>query len=243
MYEHCFKNLNVNIWSRLRRCRAPLIGFSGETYHPLGVIDLRVTMGEAGRNKTMLMEFAIVKFCSPYNVIIGRTGMRSLRAIGSTIYSMIKFPTNQGIMRMETSREALWECRQLERVQGEREGSPALSPIVRTSTRNRDSYTLTEKMVQSLIHTTRFLRTTFRKHKVTVVTDGPIEEILKLFERKGPMKEISKARVGNYKPGIPQSGSIGRYQNKTIGRGNKQQQERERSKQRTRGKTKLQSRS
>ncbi|GJT37995.1 reverse transcriptase domain-containing protein [Tanacetum coccineum] len=73
MYEHCFRNLNINIRSRLRRCRAPLIG---------------------------------------------RIGMRSLRAVGFTIHSMIKFPTNQGIMTMETSREALWECRQLERVQG-----------------------------------------------------------------------------------------------------------------------------
>ncbi|GKD66988.1 hypothetical protein Tco_1309096 [Tanacetum coccineum] len=40
MYEHCFQNLGVNIRSRLRRCRIPMIGFSGETFHPLGVIDL-----------------------------------------------------------------------------------------------------------------------------------------------------------------------------------------------------------
>ncbi|GJX07995.1 hypothetical protein Tco_0195927 [Tanacetum coccineum] len=44
--------------------------------------------------------------------------MRSLGAVGSTIHSMIKFPTNQGIVTIETSREALWECRHLERVQG-----------------------------------------------------------------------------------------------------------------------------
>ncbi|GKC97173.1 hypothetical protein Tco_1167448 [Tanacetum coccineum] len=44
--------------------------------------------------------------------------MRILSAVGSTIHSMIKFPTNQGIVIMETSRETLWECRQLERVQG-----------------------------------------------------------------------------------------------------------------------------
>ncbi|GJU25829.1 hypothetical protein Tco_1164450 [Tanacetum coccineum] len=81
MYEYCFRNLSVNIRSRLRKCRAPLIGFSGETYHPLGIIDLRVTMGKAGRNKTVLMEFAIVKCRSSYNVIIGRTGMRSLIAL------------------------------------------------------------------------------------------------------------------------------------------------------------------
>ncbi|GKB20370.1 reverse transcriptase domain-containing protein [Tanacetum coccineum] len=118
MYEHYFRDLNVNIRSRLRRCRAPMVGFSGETYHPMGVIDLRVTMGRVGRSKMVLMEFAIIKCRSPYDVIIGRTGMRSLGAVGSTIHSMIKFPTNQGIVTIETSREALWECRQLERVQG-----------------------------------------------------------------------------------------------------------------------------
>ncbi|GJS68728.1 hypothetical protein Tco_0683293 [Tanacetum coccineum] len=286
MYEHCFRNLSINIRSRLRRCRALLIGFLGETYHPLGVIDLRVTMGEAGRNKTALMEFIIVKFYSPYNVIIGRNRMRILKAVGSTIYSMIKFPTNQGIMRIETSREALWECRQLERVQGswkeddgkglgqskrakrgsilgrnsgekknrgrkvpqtfgdkgrnrsrpgksagihpkphpkrskpnmkfipatnnhrqrnktissvlmvEREGvQEHVSYVSRPLQGMKICYTPTEKMVQALIHTTRSLRITFRKHKVTVVTDGPMDEILKLFGREGPMEEISKER-------------------------------------------------
>ncbi|GJZ68941.1 reverse transcriptase domain-containing protein [Tanacetum coccineum] len=95
MYEHCFRNLNVNIRSKIRRCRALMVGFLGETYHPLGVIDLRVTIGRAGRSKTVLMEFVIIKYRSPYNVIIGRTRMRSLGR-----------------------REALWECRQLEKVQG-----------------------------------------------------------------------------------------------------------------------------
>ncbi|GJT27483.1 reverse transcriptase domain-containing protein [Tanacetum coccineum] len=118
MYEHCFRNLDVSIRLRFKRCEIPMVGFLGETYHPLVIIDLRVTMGRVGRNKMVLMEFAIIKCRSPYNVIIGRTGMRSLGAVGSTIHSMIKFPTNQGIVTMETSREALWECQQLERVQG-----------------------------------------------------------------------------------------------------------------------------
>ncbi|GKE36873.1 reverse transcriptase domain-containing protein [Tanacetum coccineum] len=120
MYEHCFKNININIRSKLRRRRAPMVGFSREIHHLLGVIDLRVTMGRAGRSKTMLMDFAIIKCRSLYNVIIGRTIMRSLGAVGSTIYSLIKFSSNQEIVTMETSREALWECRQLERVQGSR---------------------------------------------------------------------------------------------------------------------------
>nr|GEX47998.1 reverse transcriptase domain-containing protein [Tanacetum cinerariifolium] len=46
-----------------------------------GIIDLRVTMGKAERNKTVLIEFVIIKWHSPYNVIIGRTEMRRLRSV------------------------------------------------------------------------------------------------------------------------------------------------------------------
>nr|GFC41616.1 reverse transcriptase domain-containing protein [Tanacetum cinerariifolium] len=97
--------------SRLRKSNAPLVGFSGEIYHPLGLIDLKVTMGELGRNKNVLLEFTIVKCRSSYNVILGRTGMRSIRAMGSTIHSMINFSTANGIANLKTIREALRECR------------------------------------------------------------------------------------------------------------------------------------
>ncbi|GKB86744.1 hypothetical protein Tco_0959016 [Tanacetum coccineum] len=48
---------------------------------------------------------------------MGRTRMISLEAVGSTIHSMIKFLTDQGVVKMETSKEALWGCRQLENMQ------------------------------------------------------------------------------------------------------------------------------
>ncbi|GJU52945.1 hypothetical protein Tco_1226659 [Tanacetum coccineum] len=57
---------------------------SGEIYHPLGLVDLRVTMGEPGRSKAVILEFSIVKCYSPYNIILGRTWMRSHGAVGST---------------------------------------------------------------------------------------------------------------------------------------------------------------
>nr|GEY64815.1 reverse transcriptase domain-containing protein [Tanacetum cinerariifolium] len=114
MYEHCFKSFDVDVKSKLRKANGPLVGFSGETYHPLGLIDLRVTMGEPGKSKTVLLEFAIVKCRSPYNVIIGRTEMRILREVGLTIHSMIKFLTDKGVATMRTSKEALWEYKQIE---------------------------------------------------------------------------------------------------------------------------------
>ncbi|GJZ10959.1 reverse transcriptase domain-containing protein [Tanacetum coccineum] len=54
----------------------------------------------------------------PYNVILGRTGLRSLGAVASTIHSMINFPTANGIATMTTKRETLQECRRMEEAQG-----------------------------------------------------------------------------------------------------------------------------
>ncbi|GKE53278.1 reverse transcriptase domain-containing protein [Tanacetum coccineum] len=58
-------------------------------------------------------------------------------------------------------------------------------------------YTLTKNMAQALIHTTRSLRAIFRKHKVKVVTDGPMEEILKLSGREGWLAKWA-AKVRTY---------------------------------------------
>nr|GEW61225.1 reverse transcriptase domain-containing protein [Tanacetum cinerariifolium] len=80
MYEHCFRNLGPDIKAKLRESRVPLVGLSGEVNYLLGVIDLSVTMGEHDRVWMAMMEFSIVKFHSPYNIILGRTGMRSLGA-------------------------------------------------------------------------------------------------------------------------------------------------------------------
>ncbi|GJV27864.1 hypothetical protein Tco_1384312 [Tanacetum coccineum] len=100
MYEHCFRNLGTEIKAKLRESRVPLVGFSEEVNNMIGVIDLNITMRELDRLRTVTMEFAVVKCHSPYNVILGRTGMRSLGAVASTIHSMIKFPTVNEIATM-----------------------------------------------------------------------------------------------------------------------------------------------
>ncbi|GJU87284.1 hypothetical protein Tco_1294830 [Tanacetum coccineum] len=46
------------------------------------------------RTRTVMIEFRVVKSPSPYNTIIGRTEMRSLGAVASTIDYIIKFPTS-----------------------------------------------------------------------------------------------------------------------------------------------------
>ncbi|GKC61744.1 reverse transcriptase domain-containing protein [Tanacetum coccineum] len=117
IYEHFFRNLSYRTRSRLKESRIPLVGFLGEVSYLLGVIDLEVTMGECGKTRTVIIEFAVVKSPSPYNALLGRTGMRSLGAVASTIHSMIKFPNSNGISTIATTRETLKECRQIKEAQ------------------------------------------------------------------------------------------------------------------------------
>ncbi|GJR42504.1 reverse transcriptase domain-containing protein [Tanacetum coccineum] len=66
-------------------------------YHCSGD-DPLVIQAEIGGNytrkgsKTITTDFIIVRAPSPYNVILGRPGIRQLGAIASTIHSLIKFP-------------------------------------------------------------------------------------------------------------------------------------------------------
>ncbi|GJV86272.1 hypothetical protein Tco_1530210, partial [Tanacetum coccineum] len=41
------------------------------------------------------------KASSPYNIILGRTGIKELRAISSITHAMMKFPTPWGVQRIE----------------------------------------------------------------------------------------------------------------------------------------------
>ncbi|GJZ85541.1 hypothetical protein Tco_0650880 [Tanacetum coccineum] len=112
------RNLRAKTKANLNESRTPLVGFFGEVSYPIGTINLSVTMRKPRRLRTVPMEFAVVKSHSPYNVILGQKCLRSLGAVASTIHSMIKFPTANGIATMTTKRETLQECRRMEEARG-----------------------------------------------------------------------------------------------------------------------------
>ncbi|PWA68194.1 reverse transcriptase domain-containing protein [Artemisia annua] len=60
------------------------------------------------------MRFTVIRAPSPYNVILGRSGLKALRAIPSTIHAMMKFPTPRGIATLVTRSTTVSECRKLE---------------------------------------------------------------------------------------------------------------------------------
>lgn len=114
MYEHYFLNFDPSIRSWLTKTNTLLVGFSGEAINPLGKIELEVCFGSEGLYRRTTMKFAVVRSPSPYNIILGRSGIKQLRVIPSTIHSMMKFPTPRGIATLATRFIIISECRKLE---------------------------------------------------------------------------------------------------------------------------------
>ncbi|PWA94888.1 reverse transcriptase domain-containing protein [Artemisia annua] len=117
MYEHCFEQLNDEQKKTMRPPKTPLVGFSGQLLWPLGVVTLSLTMSDyRGRgSKTIMAEFMVIRAPSPYNVILGRPGMRQLGAIASTIHALIKFPVKSGVATVRGEANRPSECHQITR--------------------------------------------------------------------------------------------------------------------------------
>ncbi|GAV88208.1 hypothetical protein CFOL_v3_31631, partial [Cephalotus follicularis] len=79
LYKHAFDQLRIPA-DQLKPVKTPLIGFAGETIHPLGSINLSVVAGTAPRQTQVEMTFLVVDTPSPYNAIIGRPGLNLLEA-------------------------------------------------------------------------------------------------------------------------------------------------------------------
>ncbi|GJR84539.1 reverse transcriptase domain-containing protein [Tanacetum coccineum] len=117
MFEHRFENLSPAIKARLKETQMGLVGFTGEATKPLGKIELEVCFGSEGLCRRTTMKFTVIRAPTPYNVILGRTGLRALRSIPSTIHSMMKFPTPRGIATLVTRSVIISECSRLEKKQ------------------------------------------------------------------------------------------------------------------------------
>ncbi|PWA83499.1 reverse transcriptase domain-containing protein [Artemisia annua] len=77
--------------------------------------------------KTITADFMIVQAPSPYNIILGRTGMRRLGAIASTIHSLLKFPIPSGVTIVQGDIPRNNECFQVSQKR-EREPEEVTTP-------------------------------------------------------------------------------------------------------------------
>lgn len=74
----------------------PLRSFAQEESQPEGVVELSVMVAKAPTSSTQMMEFFVVQAKSPYNNIMDRDWLNSVRAGGSTYHHIMKIPTKGG---------------------------------------------------------------------------------------------------------------------------------------------------
>nr|GFB17991.1 reverse transcriptase domain-containing protein [Tanacetum cinerariifolium] len=117
MFKHCFDSLNPGIKDRLKETHIDLVGFAGEILKPLDKIELELCLKNEELCRRMSMKFIVVRDPSPYNIILGRTRLKTLWVIMSTFHSMMNFLTLKGVSMLVARIIIIAECKRLEKKQ------------------------------------------------------------------------------------------------------------------------------
>ncbi|XP_064992407.1 uncharacterized protein LOC135629149 [Musa acuminata AAA Group] len=96
LYFDAFQKLGLARENLSPVCSA-LTGFTGDSISPLGAITLPLTLGVPPKSKTVMTAFLVVDLPTAYNAILGRSTLNKVRAVVSTYYQTIKFPTHAGV--------------------------------------------------------------------------------------------------------------------------------------------------
>lgn len=92
--------------SLLKQERTTLIGFAGEMTYALGSIKLAVTAGDVRK----IVEFIVINRLTPFNDILGRLWLYSMKAVPSTYYHCMKFPTPKSIETIRGNQKSSRTC-------------------------------------------------------------------------------------------------------------------------------------
>ncbi|GFY93780.1 hypothetical protein Acr_09g0002260 [Actinidia rufa] len=95
--------------SRKRHARSAF-RFGGNTTHPLGWINLPITLGTEPHQTTVWQDFIVVHCPSPYNAILGRPTLGRIKAITSTYHLKMKFPTLTGVGEVKGDQKVARQC-------------------------------------------------------------------------------------------------------------------------------------
>ncbi|XP_073022792.1 uncharacterized protein [Primulina eburnea] len=87
-----------------------LFGFTGHAIHPLGVVNLLLSLGSGDTRKTRIINFVIVDAPSLYNVIMGRPAMAAFMAIASALHQKIKFPVGEAVGEVKGDQKTSRKC-------------------------------------------------------------------------------------------------------------------------------------
>ncbi|GFZ00651.1 hypothetical protein Acr_14g0002860 [Actinidia rufa] len=109
LFISAFEKMKIRL-DKLHPFHTPLIGFGGNTTHPLGWINLPITLGTEPQQTTVWQDFIVVDCPSPYNSILGRPTLGRIKAITSTYHLKMKFPTLTGIGEVKGDQKVARQC-------------------------------------------------------------------------------------------------------------------------------------
>ena len=104
---------------RIRPFASPLVSFTGNRIIPRGIVTLTVIAGIYPAQITKKIDFLIVDCPSTYKIILGRPTLNRLRAVTSTYYLKVKFPTAYGVGEIKGDQVLAIECYQAALASGE----------------------------------------------------------------------------------------------------------------------------
>lgn len=96
LFYDAFTRMKLII-DRLKPMLSFLYGFHREANVPKGVITLSMTLGTYSHHLDFMTDFMVVKIPSTYNMILDRPFLRMAKAMLSTHYLVMNFPTKDKI--------------------------------------------------------------------------------------------------------------------------------------------------
>ncbi|XP_065036644.1 uncharacterized protein LOC135672120 [Musa acuminata AAA Group] len=96
LYWDAFQKLGL-VRENMKPVCSTLTGFTGASISSLGAVTLPLTLGVFPKTKTVMTSFLVVDLPTAYNAILGRPTLNKIRAIVSTYYQTLKFPTHNGV--------------------------------------------------------------------------------------------------------------------------------------------------
>ncbi|XP_071695211.1 uncharacterized protein [Rutidosis leptorrhynchoides] len=104
LYAHCLSRLPKCIGRKMRKSNAIISGFSGHTEETIGRLKAMVTVGTRPYLRSEVVDFYVVKSMTATNVILGRKFFKKFGAITSTAHGILKLPTQQGVVTVQSTR-------------------------------------------------------------------------------------------------------------------------------------------
>ncbi|KAL5554830.1 hypothetical protein UlMin_037066 [Ulmus minor] len=92
--------------AKFEHVKSALYGFTGDSIHSEGVLNLLVDLGTPPCQHIQSVEFVVIDCPSSYNAIIGRPTLYAIRAVTSTYHLLVKFPTIGGIGILKGDQQA-----------------------------------------------------------------------------------------------------------------------------------------